>query len=173
MSSIARQTITYSAQGIMPIVLCRYDDNILTSQITRSGTTTIQRSSILGSSWIDQQARGNASISMSLGVATCHNSPALAEAVGEDMQLILLSHPQGLLTIQSCFNNASPLRTTTYVAGIDSVTPEAISSDNHWGARRLPQSQAEQSLNKLLAVTQGTTWLNINYEIILTNPQLL
>lgn len=170
MASIARQTVTYTAPGIMPVTLCRYGASILDQALSLNGAGTIQRDAVIGRDWVVQAARGNGSLTMSLTVASCHDTAAQAEAAGEDIRLAMLLHPVGMLTIQSCYDQGLPLRVTEYVAGVDRVTVEAMSSDRWYGLRLHDLTPDEEALRDVIAAQPGTAWVAISYEITLTDP---
>lgn len=171
MPSIARQTAIYTAPGIMPVTLCRYWSSIMDAPLSIGGAPTIQRDAIIGREWLVQQARGNASLTLSMTVATCHDSAAQAEAAGEDVRLLLLTHPVGKLVVQSCYDQDVPLRVTEYVAGVDRVTAEPMSSDRWYGDRLHELTPDEEALRALIESQPGVAWLAVTYEMTLTDPK--
>lgn len=170
MASIARQTVTYTAPGIMPVTLCRYGASVMDAPLTLDGGPNVRRDAVIGRDWMIQRSHGNASLRMTLAVASCYDTAAQAEAAGEDMRLLLLTHPLGTLTVQSCYDRGIPLRITEYVAGVDKVTAEPMTSDRWYGGRMDTLTPDEDALRDLIGSQPGEAWIAISYGMTLTDP---
>lgn len=67
MHYLSLDTVIYRPAGLQDIVLCQYDD-VMAELVSVKPSIQIQREGVIGSPWMHQAARGNASLQMTLTV---------------------------------------------------------------------------------------------------------
>lgn len=132
MPYLSRHSLTYIVptpfSGVEHIKLLNYRD-ILAQAVTISGTPSVQRDALIGAQWVNQIARGNASLSLSFAVTTPHADVAAAQDWAEDIHQRLILCPVGALVMESRFIAGMPTRTKEYTAGINRVDIMPMTSD--------------------------------------------
>lgn len=101
MHYLSLDTVIYRPAGLQDIVLCQYDD-VMAELVSVKPSIQIQREGVIGSPWMHQAARGNASLQMTLTVVRAWATFARAQAWGLDLQETLTLHPEGTVTWLSC-----------------------------------------------------------------------
>ena len=122
MHYLSLDTVIYRPDGLRDIVLCQYDD-VMEELVTVKPSVQIQREAVIGSPWMHQAARGNASLQMSFTLVRAFTTFARAHAWGLDLQEALTLHPEGVVTWLSCYYQGRPGRTRTYHATVDLAQP--------------------------------------------------
>lgn len=107
MHYLSLDTVIYRPDGLRDIVLCQYDD-VMEELVTVKPSVQIQREAVIGSPWMHQAARGNASLQMSFTLVRAFTTFARAHAWGLDLQEALTLHPEGVVTWLSCYYQGRP-----------------------------------------------------------------
>lgn len=97
MHYLSLDTVIYRPDGLQDIVLCQYDD-VMEELVTVKPSVQFQREGVIGSPWMHQAARGNASLQMSFTLVRAFVTFARAHAWGLDLQEALTLHPEGVVT---------------------------------------------------------------------------
>ena len=67
MHYLSLDTVIYRPDGLRDIVLCQYDD-VMAELVEVKPSVQLQREFVIGSPWMHQASRGNASLQMSFTV---------------------------------------------------------------------------------------------------------
>lgn len=159
----SRHRITYITRDarsgvIHKSMLCDFA-SLLTAPVDYSGESAIDTYEVVGSPWIRQRGRGNASVSLTLGVATIHASRLDAERYGEELPLYFLTHAIGTLLVEaSPDSGGAPRLERRWQAACGKAYVLPMTLDDYYGVR----------LNS--AGLPCAAWRTVEYEFTLTDP---
>ena len=98
MHYLSLDTVIYRPDGLRDIVLCQYDD-VMAELVEVKPSVQLQREFVIGSPWMHQASRGNASLQMSFTVVRAFTTFGRARAWGLDLQETLTLHPEGVAAV--------------------------------------------------------------------------
>lgn len=165
MHYLSLDTVIYRPAGLQDIVLCQYDD-VMAELVSVKPSIQIQREGVIGSPWMHQAARSNASLQMTLTVVRAWATFARAQAWGLDLQETLTLHPEGTVTWLSCYHQRRPSRTRTYHATVDLVQPLPLTSDHDLGPDGPRLGRRPEDIR--LPDTEGKAWAAVQLSLTLT-----
>lgn len=128
MRYLSRDTLIYRPDGMEAITLCQLDD-VMEALVDVTPSVQVQREAIIGSDWMHQAARGNASLQMGCTVMRQFATAAHARAWGLMLMEQMTLHPEGRLLWLSCYHGSRPQLERDYHATVDSVRPIPRTSD--------------------------------------------
>ena len=165
MHYLSLDTVIYRPDGLRDIVLCQYDD-VMEELVTVKPSVQIQREAVIGSPWMHQAARGNASLQMSFTLVRAFTTFARAHAWGLDLQEALTLHPEGVVTWLSCYYQGRPGRTRTYHATVDLAQPLPLTSDHDLGPDGPRLGSRPEDIR--LPDAEGKVWAALQVSLTLT-----
>ena len=131
----SQDTVIYRPTGndaLEAVTLCKYLEK-MASPVDVRPQVQVQREPVIGSSWMHQAARGNASFQMSFSVARAFPSTAAARAWGLDLSEMLALYPEGIITWLSCYYDGQPQRIREYHATLDNAYAPYITGERYFG----------------------------------------
>ena len=149
MHYLSLDTVIYRPDGLRDIVLCQYDD-VMAELVEVKPSVQIQRESVIGSPWMHQAARGNASLQMSFTVVRAFTTFGRARAWGLDLQETL----------------TRPGRTRSYHATVDLAQPLPLTSDHDLGADGPSMGRRPEDIR--LPGMEGKAWAALQVSLTLT-----
>lgn len=165
MHYLSLDTVIYRPDGLRDIVLCQYDD-VMAELVEVKPSVQLQREFVIGSPWMHQAARGNASLQMSFTVVRAFTTFGRARAWGLDLQETLTLHPEGAVTWLSCYFRGRPGRTRTYHATVDLAQPLPLTSDHDLGADGPSMGRRPEDIR--LPGMEGKAWAALQVSLTLT-----
>lgn len=165
MHYLSLDTVIYRPDGLRDIVLCQYDD-VMAELVEIKPSVQIQRESVIGSPWMHQAARGNASLQMSFTVVRAFTTFGRARAWGLDLQETLTLHPEGVVTWLSCYYRGRPGRTRTYHATVDLAQPLPLTSEHDLGPAAPSLGRRPEDIR--LPGMEGKAWAALQVSLTLT-----
>lgn len=165
MHYLSIDTVIYRPDGRQDIVLCQCDD-IMEELVDVKPSVQVQREAVIGSPWLHQAARGNASLQMTLTVVRAWATFGRARSWGLDIQETLTLHPEGVLTWMTSYHQRRPGRTRTYRATVDLAQPLPLTSDHDLGPDGPRLGRRPEDMR--LPDTEGKVWAALQLSLTLT-----
>lgn len=114
------------------VSLCDYGA-VMVALVDVVPSVQVQREAVIGSRWMHQAARGNASMQMSLSVARPYVTAAAARAWGLDSVELLTLHPEGMITWMTAYHHGISQRIREYHATLDSAHALPLTGERWYG----------------------------------------
>lgn len=162
---LSRDTVIYRPSGQGDIVLCQHDD-VMEALVDVKSSVQVQREPIIGSPWMYQVARGNASLQMTFTVVRAFTTFARARAWVLDLQETITLHPEGVITWLSCYHQGIAQRTRSYHATVDDIHPHPITTDHDLGPDGPSLGRRPEDIR--LPDESGKAWVSVDITITLT-----
>lgn len=162
---LSQDTVIYRPSGLQDIVLCQYDD-IMEELVGVQPSVQHQREPVIGSPWMHQAARGNASLQMTFTVIRAMATFARARAWSLDVQEQLTLYPEGVITWMTAYHKGRPQRTRTYHATVDEVHPHPLTSEHDLGIDGPSMGRRPQDIR--IPDEEGKRWVAVQISLTLT-----